>query len=97
MAGMPCETRQSVLRQIKSRLPNSKIEKALHPYMKLPLGPECLFQWPDSEEFSVEFQRLLGAAQEGGEVLAAGRRRDHSGGGMLGREVRHGSALGGHP
>ncbi|MET0676641.1 MAG: dienelactone hydrolase [Bradyrhizobium sp.] len=70
MAGMPCETRQSVLRQIKGRVPNSKRETALYPYMKLPVGPECHFNWPDSEEFSVEFQRLLGAAQEGGSMVA---------------------------
>jgi dienelactone hydrolase len=38
--------------------------------MKLPLGSERTFDWPDSEEFSIEFQRLLGAAQEGGSSVA---------------------------
>jgi dienelactone hydrolase len=38
--------------------------------MKFPFGPQSLVQWPDSEEFSTEFQRLLGAAQEGGSMVA---------------------------
>ena len=33
-------------------------------------GPQCQAQWPDSDEFSNEFLRLLGAAQEGGSMVA---------------------------
>jgi dienelactone hydrolase len=38
--------------------------------MKIPFGPKSQVQWPVSEEFSLEFQRLLGAAQEGGAMVA---------------------------
>ncbi|MCA6117046.1 alpha/beta hydrolase [Bradyrhizobium sp. WSM 1738] len=38
--------------------------------MKIPFGPKGLVQWLDNEEYSIEFQRLLGAAQEGGSMVA---------------------------
>ena len=38
--------------------------------MKIPLDPKSQVQWPVGEEFSPEFQRLLGAAQEGGSMVA---------------------------
>ena len=38
--------------------------------MKVHFGPEGRIHWPDSEEFSTEFLRLLGAAQEGGAMVS---------------------------
>jgi dienelactone hydrolase len=38
--------------------------------MKVRFGPGGWVQWPDSEEFSIEFMRLLGAAQEGGSMIS---------------------------
>jgi dienelactone hydrolase len=38
--------------------------------MKVHFGPGGWVQWPDSEEFSIEFMRLLGAAQEGGSMIS---------------------------
>jgi dienelactone hydrolase len=38
--------------------------------MKVHFGPGGWVQWPDSEEFSIEFMRLLGAAQEGGSMVS---------------------------
>src|SRR4029453_10431483 len=38
--------------------------------MKVHFGPEGRIHWPDSEEFSTEFLRLLGAAQEGGSMVS---------------------------
>lgn len=38
--------------------------------MKFPFSPDGQIQWPDNEEFSTEFQRLLGAAQEGGSMVS---------------------------
>jgi dienelactone hydrolase len=38
--------------------------------MKTPFCPEGQAQWPDSDEYASEFQRLLGAAQEGGSMVA---------------------------
>lgn len=38
--------------------------------MKIPVGPKSQLHWPDSEEYASEFQRLLGAAQEGGAMVA---------------------------
>jgi len=38
--------------------------------MKIHYGPEGWVQWPDHEEFSIEFMRLLGAAQEGGSTVS---------------------------
>lgn len=38
--------------------------------MKVPPGPERLLDWPDSEEFSIEWQRILGAAQDGGSMIS---------------------------
>jgi dienelactone hydrolase len=38
--------------------------------MKVHFGPDGRIQWPDSEEFSTEFLRLLGAAQEGGSMVS---------------------------
>ena len=38
--------------------------------MKVHFGPGGWVQWPDSEEFSIEFMRLLGAAQEGGSLIS---------------------------
>lgn len=38
--------------------------------MEIPPSPKSQTQWPDNEEFSIEFQRLLGAAQEGGSMVA---------------------------
>ena len=38
--------------------------------MKVRFGPGGWVQWPDNEEFSIEFMRLLGAAQEGGSMIA---------------------------
>jgi dienelactone hydrolase len=53
--------------------------------MKIPFGSQSQIQWPDGEEFSIEFQRLLGAAQDGGSMvsecfLVAGRidPKDHA-------------------
>jgi dienelactone hydrolase len=46
--------------------------------MQFSFGPGSQAQWPDNEEFLIEFQRLLATAQEGGSMvaecfLAAGR------------------------
>ncbi|WP_213289472.1 S9 family peptidase [Bradyrhizobium sp. sGM-13] len=38
--------------------------------MKIHFGPAGWVQWPDSEEFSIEFVRLLGLAQEGGSLIS---------------------------
>ncbi|NOJ38809.1 alpha/beta hydrolase family protein [Bradyrhizobium australiense] len=38
--------------------------------MKIHFGPGGWVQWPDSEEFSIEFMRLLGMAQEGGSLIS---------------------------
>src|SRR6185436_16254737 len=38
--------------------------------MTVHFPPECLLQRPDSDEFSTEFLRLLGAAQEGGSMVS---------------------------
>jgi dienelactone hydrolase len=38
--------------------------------MTIHFGPQCPVQWPDSDEFSTEFLRLLGAAQEGGSMVS---------------------------
>ncbi|MGY2905612.1 alpha/beta hydrolase family protein [Bradyrhizobium sp. URHC0002] len=38
--------------------------------MKVRFGPGGWVQWPDNEEFSIEFMRLLGAAQEGGSMIS---------------------------
>jgi dienelactone hydrolase len=38
--------------------------------MKAQFGAGGWVQWPDSEEFSIEFMRLLGAAQEGGSMIS---------------------------
>jgi dienelactone hydrolase len=38
--------------------------------MKVQFGAGGWVQWPDSEEFSIEFMRLLGAAQEGGSMIS---------------------------
>src|SRR6185436_4668596 len=38
--------------------------------MKVHFDPEGRIHWPDSEEFSTEFLRLLGAAQEGGSMVS---------------------------
>jgi dienelactone hydrolase len=38
--------------------------------MKIHFGLGGWVQWPDSEEFSTEFMRLLGAAQEGGSMIS---------------------------
>ena len=38
--------------------------------MRIPFCPEGQTHWPDSEEYAYEFQRLLGAAQEGGSMVA---------------------------
>ena len=38
--------------------------------MKVHFGPGGWVQWPDHEEFSIEFMRLLGAAQEGGSTIS---------------------------
>ncbi len=38
--------------------------------MKIHYGPRGWVQWPDHEEFSIEFMRLLGAAQEGGSTVS---------------------------
>jgi dienelactone hydrolase len=38
--------------------------------MKSSPGPERLLDWPDSEEFSIEWKRILGAAQDGGSMVA---------------------------
>jgi hypothetical protein len=38
--------------------------------MKVRFGPGVWVQWPDNEEFSIEFMRLLGAAQEGGSMIS---------------------------
>src|SRR3954453_18118105 len=38
--------------------------------MNVRFDPAGCVQWPDSEEFSIEFMRLLGAAQEGGSMIA---------------------------
>jgi dienelactone hydrolase len=38
--------------------------------MKIQFGSGGWVQWPDSEEFSIEFIRLLGAAQEGGSMIS---------------------------
>jgi hypothetical protein len=38
--------------------------------MTVHFGPQCPVQWPDSDEFSTEFQKLLGAAQEGGSMVS---------------------------
>jgi dienelactone hydrolase len=38
--------------------------------MTVHFAPECQVRWPDSDEFSIEFLRLLGAAQEGGALVA---------------------------
>jgi dienelactone hydrolase len=38
--------------------------------MTVHFGSQCQVQWPDSDEFSNEFLRLLGAAQEGGSMVS---------------------------
>ena len=38
--------------------------------MTVHFSPECHAQWLDSEEFSTEFLKLLGAAQEGGSMVS---------------------------
>jgi dienelactone hydrolase len=38
--------------------------------MTVHFSPQCKVQWPDSDEFSIEFLRLLGAAQEGGSMVS---------------------------
>lgn len=38
--------------------------------MKVRFGPGGWVQWPDNEEFSIEYMRLLGAAQEGGSMIS---------------------------
>ena len=38
--------------------------------MNAHFGPGGWVQWPDSEEFSIEFARLLGAAQDGGSTIS---------------------------
>ena len=38
--------------------------------MNVQFGSGGWVQWPDSEEFSIEFMRLLGAAQEGGSMIS---------------------------
>jgi len=38
--------------------------------MTVHFSPECHVQWLDSDEFSTEFLRLLGAAQEGGSMVS---------------------------
>ncbi|MEH2533227.1 dienelactone hydrolase [Bradyrhizobium sp. AZCC 1588] len=38
--------------------------------MTIHFGPESHVHWPDSDEFSTEFLRLLGAAQEGGSMIS---------------------------
>jgi Esterase FrsA-like len=38
--------------------------------MNAHFGPGGWVQWPDSEEFSIEFARLLGAAQDGGSMIS---------------------------
>ena len=38
--------------------------------MTVHFAPECQVRWPDSDEFSTEFLRLLGAAQDGGSMVS---------------------------